>query len=76
MRRWMASSPSSRLPTRTTAFDFPGWIADINTLLAEYNNEMEAVQLKAGLTKLMEISTQGNLLLQYRLDNANLAAQP
>ena len=57
-------------------FDFPAWIASINTLLAEYNAEMEAVHLRAGVKKLMEISSQGNLLLQYRLDNANLAASP
>ena len=37
---------------------------------------METVHLRAGLKKLMEISSQGNLLLQYRLDNANLAAHP
>jgi methionyl-tRNA synthetase len=37
---------------------------------------MEAVHLRAGLKKLMEISSAGNLLLQYRLDNANLASHP
>lgn len=58
------------------SFDFPGWIASINTLLGEYNAEMEAVHLRAGVKKLMEISSQGNQLLQYRLDNANLAASP
>ena len=58
------------------SFDFPGWIASINTLLGEYNAEMEAVHLRAGIKKLMEISSQGNLLLQYRLDNANLVASP
>jgi len=58
------------------SFDFPGWIASVNTLLSEYIAEMELVHLRAGVKKLMEISSQGNLLLQYRLDNANLAAQP
>ncbi|KAK4448263.1 tRNA synthetases class I (M)-domain-containing protein [Podospora aff. communis PSN243] len=58
------------------SFDFPGWIAGINTLLGEYIAEMELVHLRAGVKKLMEISSQGNLLLQYRLDNANLAAHP
>ena len=58
------------------SFDFPGWIADVNKLLGEYIEEMEAVKLKAGLAKFMEISSKGNLLLQYRLDNANLVAHP
>ncbi|KAK3365674.1 methionyl-tRNA synthetase [Lasiosphaeria ovina] len=58
------------------SFDFPGWIAGVNTLLAEYNKEMETVHLRAGLKKMMEISSQGNLLLQYRLDNANLVSHP
>jgi methionyl-tRNA synthetase len=58
------------------SFDFPAWIATVNTLLSEYIAEMEAVHLRAGVKKLMEISSQGNLLLQYRLDNANLEAHP
>ncbi|KAK0720892.1 methionyl-tRNA synthetase [Lasiosphaeris hirsuta] len=58
------------------SFDFPAWIAGVNTLLGEYNSEMELVHLRAGLKRFMEISSQGNLLLQYRLDNANLAAYP
>jgi methionyl-tRNA synthetase len=58
------------------SFDFPGWLAQVNTLLAEYNKEMDSVHLRAGLRKIMEISSQGNALLQYRLDNANLAAHP
>ena len=37
---------------------------------------MEDVHLRAGLKKLMEISSQGNLLLQYRLDNTNLESSP
>jgi len=58
------------------SFDFPEWIAGVNKLLSEYLAEMELVHLRAGIKKLMEISSQGNLLLQYRLDNANLAAHP
>ncbi|KAH8893497.1 methionyl-tRNA synthetase [Thozetella sp. PMI_491] len=58
------------------SFDFPGWIAEVNALLAEFNKDMEAVKLKAGLVKLMELSTKGNLLLQYRLDNASLTGHP
>jgi methionyl-tRNA synthetase len=56
------------------SFDFPAFIAEVNGLLAEYVSEMEAVKLRAGLRKLMEISAVGNNLLAGRLDNANLAA--
>ena len=48
----------------------------MNKLLGEYIEEMESVKLKASLAKFMEISSKGNLLLQYRLDNANLVAHP
>jgi len=34
------------------------------------------VRIRAGLEKLMQISTCGNNLLQYRLDNANLVEHP
>lgn len=57
-------------------FDFPAFIAEINTLLAEYVAALEAVKLRAGAKKLLEISQKGNILLQYRLDNASLAAHP
>jgi methionyl-tRNA synthetase len=57
-------------------FDFPAWIAEVNKLLGEYVADLEAVHLRSGLKKLMEISSAGNLLLQYRLDNANLASNP
>jgi methionyl-tRNA synthetase len=55
------------------SFDFPALIAEINGLLAEYVADMEAVKLRAGLRKLMEISAVGNNLLAGRLDKANLA---
>jgi methionyl-tRNA synthetase len=58
------------------SFDFPAFIGEINTLLAQYVADMEAVRLRAGLKKLLEISAQGNLLLAGRLDNANLAEHP
>jgi methionyl-tRNA synthetase len=58
------------------SFDFPAFIAEVNGLLAEYVSEMEAVNLRAGLRKLMEISAVGNNLLAGRLDNANLASHP
>lgn len=58
------------------SFDFPAWIAKVNTLLGEYNDLMERVQIRAGARKLLEISAEGNTLLQYRLDNANLVDKP
>jgi methionyl-tRNA synthetase len=58
------------------SFDFPAWISDVNALLAEYVEDLEAVRLRAGLKKLLEISAKGNLLLAGRLDNANLAELP
>ncbi|PQE03701.1 hypothetical protein CJF30_00006426 [Rutstroemia sp. NJR-2017a BBW] len=58
------------------SFDFPGWINDVNGQLKEFIDDMEAVRIRAGLEKLMQISTLGNNFLQYRLDNANLAEHP
>lgn len=58
------------------SFDFPAWIAQVNTLLGEYVADMEAVRIRSALKKLMEISSCGNNLLQYRMDNANLVAHP
>ncbi|KAI9738457.1 MAG: putative methionine--tRNA ligase, cytoplasmic protein rar1 [Claussenomyces sp. TS43310] len=57
-------------------FDFPAFMAEVNTLLAEYNTEMEAVHIRASLKKVMEISAAGNNLLTGRLDNASLASHP
>jgi methionyl-tRNA synthetase len=58
------------------SFDFPAWIANINKLLGEYVDLMENVHLRAGSQKIMEISGEGNLILQGRLDNTNLAENP
>lgn len=58
------------------SFDFPGFIGEVNALLAEYVADMEAVHLRSGLKKFMEISAKGNLILAGRLDNANLANSP
>jgi methionyl-tRNA synthetase len=58
------------------SFDFPEFTNEINTLLAEYVADMEAVRLRAGLKKFMEISSKGNNLLAGRLDKANLQANP
>lgn len=57
-------------------FDFAAWISRVNGLLAEYVDLLERVHLRAGARKLMDISTEGNTLLQYRLDNANLVEKP
>ena len=57
-------------------FDFAAWISGVNKLLGEYVDHMEKVHIRAGINKLMEISSEGNNLLQYRLDNANLAENP
>jgi methionyl-tRNA synthetase len=58
------------------SFNYPNFISEINTLLAEYVADMEAVKLRSGLQKLMRISGKGNLLLAGRLDNANLTGDP
>jgi len=69
-------------PTYTTPegseeyYDFPKFIAEVNTLLAEYVADLEAVKLRQALRKVMEISSLGNNLLQYRLDTANLEKYP
>ena len=57
-------------------FDFPQWVREVNDLLKEYIEEMDRVRLRHGLEKAMAISACGNNLLQYRLDNASLAAHP
>jgi len=57
-------------------FDFPGFISEVGTLLTEYIADMEAVRIRAGLKKFMEISALGNNLLAGRLDNANLTGNP
>ncbi|KAG9229245.1 tRNA synthetases class I (M)-domain-containing protein [Amylocarpus encephaloides] len=58
------------------SYDFPRFIEEVNTLLADYVADMEAVRLRAGLEKLMRISAQGNLILAGRLDNTNLKESP
>ncbi len=58
------------------SFDFPGFFADVNRLLKEYVADMEAVRIRSGLKKFMEISALGNNILAGRLDNANLTGSP
>jgi methionyl-tRNA synthetase len=57
-------------------FDFPAKVEEINGLLEKYVEEMEAVHIRAGLKKLMEISASGNNVLAGLLDKANLASSP
>ncbi|KAI9801369.1 MAG: putative methionine--tRNA ligase, cytoplasmic protein rar1 [Sarcosagium campestre] len=57
--------------------DFDSFKKDINTLLAQYNEDLTAVRLRSGLERAMAISARGNLFLQdNRLDNALLANTP
>ncbi|TQS38560.1 hypothetical protein Golomagni_00930 [Golovinomyces magnicellulatus] len=58
------------------SFDFSGLLNEVNGLLTEYIADMEAVKLRSGLKKAMEISAKGNLILAGRLDNANLLSNP
>lgn len=58
------------------ALDVPTWIAEINCFLKEYVDLLEGVHLRDGLKKFMQISSHGNLLLQFRLDNASLVSNP
>lgn len=57
-------------------FDFPAWLKQVNTHLSEYVAGMDAVKIRDSLRKIMEISSCGNDLLQYRMDNANLVNNP
>ncbi|RFU73790.1 methionyl-trna synthetase [Trichoderma arundinaceum] len=57
-------------------FDFSAWVETVNGLLKEYVDLLEKVHIRAGSKALLEISREGNNLLQGRLDNANLAENP
>lgn len=57
-------------------FDAAAFVADIDETLSQYVAEMEAVKLRSGLKRVMELSAKGNLLLQGRVDNANLTNNP
>ncbi len=57
-------------------FDFPSWVAEVNGLLTEFIGDMDRARLRFGLEKAIAISAHGNLLLQFRLDNASLEAHP
>jgi methionyl-tRNA synthetase len=42
------------------SFDFPGWIAEVDSLLKEYNTDMEGAHIRAGAKRILEISSKGN----------------
>ncbi len=53
------------------------WTKEINTLLKQYNTELEAVKIKGGLATALHISAVGNRLLQsHTLDNRLAVEQP
>lgn len=57
--------------------DLDEWKADVNSLLAEYNELFEAVKIKAALAVAMRIAALGNKLLQSNtLDNKTLNSYP
>lgn len=68
--------PEADASFKDESFDAEAFIKDINEQIANYVKEMEAVHLRAGLEQLMHISAAGNLLLQGRMDNANLTSSP
>ncbi|KAI6784163.1 methionyl-tRNA synthetase [Emericellopsis cladophorae] len=68
--------PEYSLEYKDETFDFSAWVANVNKLLGEYTDIMEGVHLREGARKILEISSEGNNLLQYRLDNTCLTEQP
>lgn len=67
--------------TKVTDMEFLRKLAeaktDINNLLGEYVEELEAVHLRAGLEKAMAVSGRGNQFLQdNKLDNTLFANEP
>ncbi|KAH0563479.1 hypothetical protein GP486_001945 [Trichoglossum hirsutum] len=56
---------------------FDSFKKDINKLLNTYIDDLEAVRLRSGLDRVMQISGRGNQFLQEnKLDNTLLASQP
>ncbi|KAI9696992.1 MAG: putative methionine--tRNA ligase, cytoplasmic protein rar1 [Candelina mexicana] len=74
------SQYDSIIPDYTTKFADQGFDAfktDINALLKEYTDLMEAVKLRDGLNKAMAISARGNVFLTHaHLDNKLKATDP
>jgi methionyl-tRNA synthetase len=57
-------------------FDFVAWRKELDTLLTGYVQDMETTRMRQGLDKAITISSHGNTLLQYRMDNASLEGHP
>lgn len=61
-------------PSDSPDFDF---VADVNTRLKEYREQMDDTKLRGGLATAMALSARGNQYLQENsLDNALLASNP
>jgi methionyl-tRNA synthetase len=52
---------------------FESWKDDINTLLTQYLQTLDAVKLRAGLSIVLQISQKGNMFLQSNTLNNKLA---
>ena len=52
---------------------FDTWKDEINVLLTQYIRNLEAVKIRAALSKVLQISQQGNILLQSNTLNNKLA---
>ena len=63
------------VPNYTTYHDplFDTWKEEINVLLTQYIRNLEAVKIRAALSKVLQISQQGNILLQSNTLNNKLA---
>lgn len=59
-----------------TVKDILQFINDVNSLLKQYVEDMEAVRLRAGIRKLMSIAALGNNFLGMRMNNKMLLAYP
>jgi len=71
--------PDYTHPEATSFFnsDLAPRVEEINKALAQYNTELEAVKIKAGLVSALQISFLGNALLQHNtLDNKLFEEQP
>lgn len=63
--------------TKYTEPSFDEWEAEVNQVLKQYIEELEAVKIKAGLASALHISNLGNKLLQmHTLDNKLAESEP
>lgn len=63
--------------TKYTSEGLDAHVKEVNALLKEYNQHMDATHLRDGLAKILAISSLGNKLLQdNRLDNRLIADEP